>query len=69
MMFISRGNFVKENNILNYILFHIVSDVSNDFQVASKSEGEAKDKDDTLCDILASAAFDKYPSDFESKFL
>lgn len=28
-----------------------------------------KDKDDTLCDILASAAFDKYPSDFESKFL
>ncbi|XP_011160805.1 centrosomal protein of 162 kDa isoform X2 [Solenopsis invicta] len=32
----------------------------------SKSEGEAKDKDDTLCDILASAAFDKYPSDFEN---
>lgn len=35
----------------------------------SKSEGEMKDKDDTLCDILASTAFDKYPSDFESKFL
>ncbi|KAH0950475.1 hypothetical protein HN011_008247 [Eciton burchellii] len=32
----------------------------------SKSEGEVKDKDDTLCDILASAAFDKYPSDFEN---
>ncbi|XP_014472222.1 PREDICTED: centrosomal protein of 162 kDa-like isoform X2 [Dinoponera quadriceps] len=31
-----------------------------------KSEGEVKDKDDTLCDILASAAFDKYPSDFEN---
>ncbi|XP_031832636.1 uncharacterized protein LOC116426984 isoform X2 [Nomia melanderi] len=29
-------------------------------------EIEAKDKDDTLCDILASAAFDKYPSDFEN---
>ncbi|XP_011329792.1 centrosomal protein of 162 kDa isoform X2 [Ooceraea biroi] len=33
---------------------------------ATKSEGEVKDKDDTLCDILASAAFDKYPSDFEN---
>lgn len=33
-----------------------------------KSEIEIKDKDDTLCDILASAAFDKYPSDFESKY-
>ncbi|XP_012543740.1 centrosomal protein of 162 kDa isoform X2 [Monomorium pharaonis] len=32
----------------------------------SKSEGEVKDKDDTLCDVLASAAFDKYPSDFEN---
>ncbi|XP_020281350.1 centrosomal protein of 162 kDa isoform X2 [Pseudomyrmex gracilis] len=32
----------------------------------SKSEGEMKDKDDTLCDILASTAFDKYPSDFEN---
>ncbi|XP_076241709.1 uncharacterized protein LOC143183845 isoform X2 [Calliopsis andreniformis] len=31
-----------------------------------KSEIEMKDKDDTLCDILASAAFDKYPSDFEN---
>ncbi|KAG7210091.1 hypothetical protein KM043_011661 [Ampulex compressa] len=31
-----------------------------------KSEVEAKDRDDTLCDILASAAFDKYPSDFEN---
>ncbi|XP_012278649.1 centrosomal protein of 162 kDa isoform X2 [Orussus abietinus] len=31
-----------------------------------KSEGEVKDKDDTLCDILASTAFDKYPSDFEN---
>ncbi|XP_011143084.1 centrosomal protein of 162 kDa isoform X2 [Harpegnathos saltator] len=31
-----------------------------------RSEGEVKDKDDTLCDILASAAFDKYPSDFEN---
>lgn len=37
------------------------------FQAFCKSEGEVKDKDDTLCDILASAAFDKYPSDFESK--
>ncbi|XP_011861676.1 PREDICTED: centrosomal protein of 162 kDa isoform X2 [Vollenhovia emeryi] len=35
-------------------------------KAVSKSEGEAKDKDDTLCDILASAAFDKYPSDFEN---
>ncbi|KAL0108116.1 hypothetical protein PUN28_015013 [Cardiocondyla obscurior] len=35
-------------------------------KTVSKSEGEAKDKDDTLCDILASAAFDKYPSDFEN---
>ncbi|XP_011264198.1 centrosomal protein of 162 kDa isoform X2 [Camponotus floridanus] len=35
-------------------------------KIASKSEGELKDKDDTLCDILASAAFDKYPSDFEN---
>ncbi|KAG5307396.1 CE162 protein, partial [Acromyrmex insinuator] len=35
-------------------------------KTTSKSEGEAKDKDDTLCDILASAAFDKYPSDFEN---
>ncbi|CAG5092142.1 Similar to CEP162: Centrosomal protein of 162 kDa (Homo sapiens) [Cotesia congregata] len=26
----------------------------------------SKDKDDTLCDILASTAFDKYPSDFEN---
>ncbi|XP_020707089.2 centrosomal protein of 162 kDa-like isoform X2 [Athalia rosae] len=34
--------------------------------VLYKSEGEVKDKDDTLCDILASAAFDKYPSDFEN---
>lgn len=33
-----------------------------------KNEIEMKDKDDTLCDVLASAAFDKYPSDFESKF-
>lgn len=33
-----------------------------------KSEVETKDRDDTLCDILASAAFDKYPSDFESKY-
>lgn len=33
-----------------------------------KSEVEMKDRDDTLCDILASAAFDKYPSDFESKY-
>nr|XP_033186727.1 centrosomal protein of 162 kDa-like isoform X3 [Bombus vancouverensis nearcticus] len=31
-----------------------------------KSEVETKDRDDTLCDILASAAFDKYPSDFEN---
>ncbi|KZC05810.1 PREDICTED: centrosomal protein of 162 kDa [Dufourea novaeangliae] len=31
-----------------------------------KNEIEAKDKDDTLCDILASTAFDKYPSDFEN---
>ncbi|XP_076621791.1 uncharacterized protein LOC143342135 isoform X2 [Colletes latitarsis] len=31
-----------------------------------KNEIEIKDKDDTLCDILASAAFDKYPSDFEN---
>lgn len=31
-----------------------------------KSEVEMKDRDDTLCDILASAAFDKYPSDFEN---
>ncbi|XP_076653351.1 uncharacterized protein LOC143359339 [Halictus rubicundus] len=31
-----------------------------------KNEIEAKDRDDTLCDILASAAFDKYPSDFEN---
>ncbi|XP_034191791.2 uncharacterized protein LOC117609496 isoform X1 [Osmia lignaria lignaria] len=31
-----------------------------------KSELEMKDRDDTLCDILASAAFDKYPSDFEN---
>ncbi|CAD1477052.1 unnamed protein product [Heterotrigona itama] len=31
-----------------------------------KNEIEMKDKDDTLCDILASAAFDKYPSDFEN---
>ncbi|OAD54272.1 Protein QN1 like protein [Eufriesea mexicana] len=31
-----------------------------------KIEIEMKDKDDTLCDILASAAFDKYPSDFEN---
>ncbi|XP_032687626.1 centrosomal protein of 162 kDa isoform X2 [Odontomachus brunneus] len=31
-----------------------------------RSEGKVKDKDDTLCDILASAAFDKYPSDFEN---
>ncbi|XP_070166662.1 centrosomal protein of 162 kDa isoform X2 [Polyergus mexicanus] len=35
-------------------------------KIVSKSEGEVKDKDDTLCDILASAAFDKYPSDFEN---
>ncbi|XP_072748531.1 uncharacterized protein [Anoplolepis gracilipes] len=35
-------------------------------KVVSKSEGELKDKDDTLCDILASTAFDKYPSDFEN---
>ncbi|CAL1686994.1 unnamed protein product [Lasius platythorax] len=35
-------------------------------KLVSKSEGELKDKDDTLCDILASAAFDKYPSDFEN---
>lgn len=34
-----------------------------------KIEIEMKDKDDTLCDILASAAFDKYPSDFESRYL
>ena len=33
-----------------------------------KNEIETKDKDDTLRDILASAAFDKYPSDFESKY-
>lgn len=33
-----------------------------------KSEGEVKDKDDTLCDILASVAFDKYQSDFESTY-
>lgn len=33
-----------------------------------KNEIEMKDKDDTLCDVLASAAFDKYPSDFESKY-
>ncbi|XP_046750010.1 centrosomal protein of 162 kDa isoform X1 [Diprion similis] len=32
----------------------------------SKSEGEIRDNDHTLCDILASAAFDKYPSDFEN---
>lgn len=31
-----------------------------------KNEIEMKDKDDTLCDVLASAAFDKYPSDFEN---
>ncbi|KAK9299591.1 hypothetical protein QLX08_007405 [Tetragonisca angustula] len=31
-----------------------------------KNEVEMKDRDDTLCDILASAAFDKYPSDFEN---
>ncbi|XP_017884872.1 centrosomal protein of 162 kDa-like isoform X2 [Ceratina calcarata] len=31
-----------------------------------KNEIETKEKDDTLCDILASAAFDKYPSDFEN---
>ncbi|XP_076182406.1 uncharacterized protein LOC143154306 isoform X2 [Ptiloglossa arizonensis] len=31
-----------------------------------KNEIEIKDKDDTLCDILASAAIDKYPSDFEN---
>ncbi|KAL6443699.1 hypothetical protein ACFW04_001651 [Cataglyphis niger] len=35
-------------------------------KIVSKSEGEVKDKDDTLCDILASVAFDKYPSDFEN---
>ncbi|XP_043279264.1 centrosomal protein of 162 kDa [Venturia canescens] len=32
-----------------------------------KTSGENnRDKDDTLCDILASTAFDKYPSDFEN---
>ncbi|KOC68652.1 Protein QN1 like protein [Habropoda laboriosa] len=31
-----------------------------------KNEIEMKETDDTLCDILASAAFDKYPSDFEN---
>nr|XP_003702778.1 PREDICTED: centrosomal protein of 162 kDa isoform X1 [Megachile rotundata] len=31
-----------------------------------RNEIETKDRDDTLCDILASAAFDKYPSDFEN---
>ncbi|CAK9817542.1 Centrosomal protein of 162 kDa [Anthophora quadrimaculata] len=31
-----------------------------------KSEIEMKERDDTLCDILASAAFDRYPSDFEN---
>ncbi|XP_053974720.1 centrosomal protein of 162 kDa-like isoform X2 [Hylaeus volcanicus] len=31
-----------------------------------KNEIEIRDKDDTLCDILASTAFDKYPSDFEN---
>ncbi|XP_076293003.1 uncharacterized protein LOC143215099 isoform X2 [Lasioglossum baleicum] len=35
-------------------------------KVVHKNEIEAKDRDDTLCDILASAAFDKYPSDFEN---
>ncbi|KAK2588952.1 hypothetical protein KPH14_001807 [Odynerus spinipes] len=35
-------------------------------KVMHKSEGEVKDKDDTLCDILASVAFDKYQSDFEN---
>ncbi|KAI4496821.1 hypothetical protein M0804_000631 [Polistes exclamans] len=35
-------------------------------KIMHKSEGEIKDKDDTLCDILASAAFDKYQSDFEN---
>lgn len=32
-----------------------------------KSEGDVRDKDDTLYDVLASATFDKYPSDFESE--
>ncbi|XP_033336180.1 uncharacterized protein LOC117226190 isoform X2 [Megalopta genalis] len=31
-----------------------------------KNEIETRDRDDTLCDILASTAFDKYPSDFEN---
>jgi hypothetical protein len=31
-------------------------------------EAEAKDNDSTLQDILASVVFDKYQSDFESKF-
>ncbi|XP_047355314.1 centrosomal protein of 162 kDa-like isoform X1 [Vespa velutina] len=35
-------------------------------KIMHKSEGEVKDKDDTLCDILASVAFDKYQSDFEN---
>ncbi|XP_015598780.1 centrosomal protein of 162 kDa isoform X2 [Cephus cinctus] len=42
-----------------------VADVKK-LEVACKSEAEAKDKDDTLCDVLASVAFDKYPSDFEN---
>lgn len=33
------------------------------FQIQNNT---SKDKDDTLCDILASTAFDKYPSDFEN---
>uniref|UniRef100_A0A0C9REV8 Centrosomal protein of 162 kDa n=1 Tax=Fopius arisanus TaxID=64838 RepID=A0A0C9REV8_9HYME len=35
-------------------------------RVVHKNEAEGRDKDDTLCDILASAAFDKYPEDFEN---
>ncbi|XP_015114887.1 centrosomal protein of 162 kDa [Diachasma alloeum] len=35
-------------------------------RVMHKEEADGRDKDDTLCDILASTAFDKYPEDFEN---
>ncbi|XP_057320431.1 centrosomal protein of 162 kDa [Microplitis mediator] len=35
-------------------------------KICKVQNGATKDRDDTLCDILASTAFDKYPSDFEN---
>ncbi|XP_063985799.1 centrosomal protein of 162 kDa-like [Diachasmimorpha longicaudata] len=35
-------------------------------RVMQRDETEGRDRDDTLCDILASTAFDKYPEDFEN---